>query len=64
MVLQTHVLEGLNDFFHVNKLTVIGLVREIHINTPNFVRRHFFRGEEIRRLDIWLNFSVEILVID
>lgn len=37
----SYVLKRLDDFFHVNKLAIVRLVREIHIDSPDFVRRHF-----------------------
>lgn len=37
---EAYFLKRLNDFVHVNELTIIGLEREIHVDAPNLVGRH------------------------
>jgi hypothetical protein len=36
-----YLLKRLHDFVHVNKLRIIGFIREINVDSPYLVRRHF-----------------------
>ena len=38
---ETYILERLNNFVHVNDLTIVGLEREIDIHASDLVRRHW-----------------------
>lgn len=56
----SYILKRFDDFFHVNKLAIIRLVRKIHIDTPDVVYRHCESADSSPRSGIIgvINFDV------